>query len=657
MSLERALLNAIRAEPVDLITLEDLIKDFADVNSANEKGETLLFFAVKIISIALTKCLIEHGAEVNHVDKNGQTILHLASKGGTLEIVKYVVEHGAYVNCKDACGKTALHHASGLDKLETVKYLVEHGADVQCKDKYGNTVLHYAASRALETVKYLVEHGAKVNCENNVGETVLHVAVSSHSVAIVIYLVEHYADANYKDAQGMSVLHTAVESKSFNIAKYLIERCYTDVNCINKCDKTVLQSAVETGSLEIVKCLVEYGAEVNNKNEHSSNTYGAISTYSSNNILHENYANIRGLAIDILRMAVDGNCPHLVELLIQKGMIDVKNAGEFEAEGRKISLVEWAIKHGYHEIIRVLEFQSPLGSVKHRTKIQNLKTMNCNDLSKMEVPIRAFVANNKFKIGSGSNATCVYVGIMNDGSEVAIKRIFKQSGADSGENENKILSLVDTAKSSYIVNYRHCLHNDIFMYLIVDLCEENLKDHISSQTFQYLQQHGPRMNKEILTGLQFLHEKGILHRDLKPTNILVDVQGHMRLADFGISRVLNEDETTVQTDAKGTFGWMPAEVIEAIESGEKSRFKKKSDVQVAGMIAFFILTKGEHPFGSPFDRMKNILNGNPVNLKNIDDHTARKFVSWLINHRINDRPYAHEALEHPYVERVPENDY
>ena len=383
MSLEHALLNVIRAEPVDLITLEDLIEDFADVNSANEKGETLLFFAIRNISIALTKCLVEHGAEINNVDKNGQTVLHHAAKCGTLEIVKYIVEHGAYINCEDVCGKTALHHASGLDKLETVKYLVEHGADIQCKDKYGNTVLHYAASRTLETVKYLVEHGAKVNCKNEEGETVLHFAVSSHSVAIVMYLVEHGAHANSKDAQGMSVLHAAVESNSFDSAKYLIERCYTDVNCKNNYDKTVLQSAVETGSLEIVKCLVEHGAEVNSKNKHSSNTYAATSTCSNDNIMHENYANIRGLAIDILRMAVDGNCPHLVELLIQKGMIDVKNAGEFDAKGRKISLIQWAINHGYHEITRILESQSSFGSVKHRTKIQNLKTMNCNDLSKV----------------------------------------------------------------------------------------------------------------------------------------------------------------------------------------------------------------------------------------------------------------------------------
>jgi serine/threonine protein kinase len=90
------------------------------------------------------------------------------------------------------------------------------------------------------------------------------------------------------------------------------------------------------------------------------------------------------------------------------------------------------------------------------------------------------------------------------------------------------------------------------VYLIVDLCEENLNNYIQSQNIDYFQQHGPRMIKEILTGLTFLHDRQILHKDLKPLNIFVDIEGRMRLADFGIRRVLKEDETTDFTDPKGT---------------------------------------------------------------------------------------------------------
>ncbi|XP_028412460.1 serine/threonine-protein kinase/endoribonuclease IRE1-like [Dendronephthya gigantea] len=258
--------------------------------------------------------------------------------------------------------------------------------------------------------------------------------------------------------------------------------------------------------------------------------------------------------------------------------------------------------------------------------------------------MQAFVAKNQFKIGDGCGGSRVYVGLMRDGSEVAVKRILVQSEDDTVENEKEIMTLIETSRCPFIVNYRYFHRGEDFMYLILDLCEETLRELVHASSIEHLQEHGPRMIWEILSGLEFLHGKGILHRDLKPSNVLVDIACRMKLADFGISRVLKDDETTVKTFAEGTPGWVPPEVIEAIVKKEKSRFKKKSDVQVAGMIAFFILTKGEHPFGSSLDRMNNILKGNPVYLKKLDDLEAQKFVSWLINHKIDDRPYADEAL-------------
>ncbi len=243
---------------------------------------------------------------------------------------------------------------------------------------------------------------------------------------------------------------------------------------------------------------------------------------------------------------------------------------------------------------------------------------------------------------------------MEDGGEVAVKKMLIQACEESAQNEIEILSRTDTQKSPFIVSYRYFDRDDNFIYLIVDLCEETLGDHVDSQTSEHLREHGPRMVKEILTGLEFLHSLRILHRDLKPSNVLVDVGGHMRLADFGISRVLNEEETTVVTDAKGTRGWMPVEVIKTIGTQQKCGFKKKSDIQVAGMIAFFVLTKGEHPFGVSEERRGNILKGNPVYLEKLDNLQARQFVAWLIRHIISDRPYAHEALRNSFMDQVKE---
>ena len=249
--------------------------------------------------------------------------------------------------------------------------------------------------------------------------------------------------------------------------------------------------------------------------------------------------------------------------------------------------------------------------------------------------------------------TFVYVGIMEDGSEVAVKRMLLQACKDLAENEKEISNLIKTKGSPFILSYHHVLQDETFMYLISDLCEETLKEHVESQSIERLRENGPRMIKQILSDLQFLHANGILHRDLKPSNVLVDKDGYLKLADFGLSRVLNKDETTVYTDAKGTQGWMPAEVIEAGNGKAAGRYKKKSDVQAVGMIAFFILTKGKHPFGDHcHNRMANIFKGNPVNLNILEDLEARDFISWLIRHNIDDRPYVDQALEHPFMARV-----
>jgi serine/threonine protein kinase len=264
--------------------------------------------------------------------------------------------------------------------------------------------------------------------------------------------------------------------------------------------------------------------------------------------------------------------------------------------------------------------------------------------------LKCFSAKKDFLLGRGCMGTFVYVGIMEDGSEVAIKRMLVPACEDLAENEKNILSRV---VSPFIVSYRTFLEDATFVYLIVDLCEETLKEHVESKTIEYLREYGPRMIKQILSGLKSLHDLGILHRDLKPLNVLVDIEGRMRLADFGLSRVLNEDSTTVDTLGKGTQEWMPAEVIKARNAEEIGRFKKKSDIHAAGMIAFFILTKGEHPFGLFLhDRMTNILDGNPIYLVNLEDPKAKKFVSWLISHKIDDRPYAEEALIHPFLDQV-----
>ena len=68
------------------------------------------------------------------------------------------------------------------------------------------------------------------------------------------------------------------------------------------------------------------------------------------------------------------------------------------------------------------------------------------------------------------------------------------------------------------------------------------------------------------------------------------------------------------------------------------------------MVAFYGVTKGEHPFGEEPDRDRNLRNGDPVYLDKLEDPVVKDLISWMLSHDSKKRPKAKEALKHPYLQ-------
>ncbi|KAF7975173.1 hypothetical protein HWV62_10365 [Athelia sp. TMB] len=87
--------------------------------------------------------------------------------------------------------------------------------------------------------------------------------------------------------------------------------------------------------------------------------------------------------------------------------------------------------------------------------------------------------------------------------------------------------------------------------------------------------------EQILTGLEYLHSKNILHRDLRADNILVDKSGVCKIADFGISKRTDDiNEVGELAEMKGSVFWMAPEVIDTPEKG----YDKKVDIWSVGCV-------------------------------------------------------------------------
>ena len=296
--------------------------------------------------------------------------------------------------------------------------------------------------------------------------------------------------------------------------------------------------------------------------------------------------------------------------------------------------------------------------------------------------------------GIGCDGTRVYIGLSDDGYERAVKRLHKDVCGNLGLHEKNILNTLNAVNSKYIVRYWFYDENsdEEFAYLILDLCEETLEQYVASQTLEDLTKDAPGIMRQILEGLNDLHRKPepILHRDLKPSNIMRDVHGKWLMADFGLSRTLCDGQTTHRSKQRGTTSWRavesyPTEIDksgkntesnndstksddqnmtsdnESTKSGTaksdnngknadlESRYKKQSDIQVAGMVGFYILTKGAHPFGPEARRLQNLLDDKPV-LASLTDPMAKDLITWMLQHNPEDRPYASEALKHPFLQ-------
>ena len=109
---------------------------------------------------------------------------------------------------------------------------------------------------------------------------------------------------------------------------------------------------------------------------------------------------------------------------------------------------------------------------------------------------------------------------------------------------------------------------------------------------------------EILVALEYLHDKNVLYRDLKPDNILVDGTGHLKLTDFGLSKT-NVGESYASKTFCGTPAYMAPDVIKEIPYG------KPVDWYCLGVLLYEFLHSQPPYIADTAEKMRdNILHGN-----------------------------------------------
>lgn len=127
----------------------------------------------------------------------------------------------------------------------------------------------------------------------------------------------------------------------------------------------------------------------------------------------------------------------------------------------------------------------------------------------------------------------------------------------------------------HCVDFYGCYFDDLSIMLVMELCEGGNLNEAMLQRPLFVKEHSYAFMSQIACAVEYLHSNSIIHRDINPSNVVLDKSGeHLKLCDFGISRILPDGQSTVtMTAQQGTLCYMAPEMLRADEymkmNGEK----------------------------------------------------------------------------------------
>ncbi|KAL4574504.1 hypothetical protein LXL04_021336 [Taraxacum kok-saghyz] len=177
------------------------------------------------------------------------------------------------------------------------------------------------------------------------------------------------------------------------------------------------------------------------------------------------------------------------------------------------------------------------------------------------------------ELGDGGFGT-VYYGKLRDGREVAVKRLYEHNYKRVQQFMNEVEILTRLRHKNLVSLYGCTSRRSVELLLVYEyISNGTVADHLHGDGAKQSPLTWPIRMKiavETASALVYLHASEIIHRDVKTTNILLDHNFCVKVADFGLSRLLPNDVTHVSTAPQGTPGYVDPEYHQCYQLTDKS---------------------------------------------------------------------------------------
>lgn len=195
------------------------------------------------------------------------------------------------------------------------------------------------------------------------------------------------------------------------------------------------------------------------------------------------------------------------------------------------------------------------------------------------------------KIGQGGMAEIYLAKYKDSGEQVAIKILSpdKKNSRAIRRRFKEEIELTKKVDSPYVVKVYESHWDESIQYIVMEYIDGNIFKEYIARRSRLTADEAVDFAKQLTLGLEAIHKEGIIHRDIKASNIMVTSHGQLKIIDFGIAITEESDRLTRTDNVIGSVHYIAPEIL------DQHPLTPQSDVYALGILMFEMLT-GDVPF-------------------------------------------------------------